>query len=69
MLQALRGRGALLRGVAQRRQEEAGKWRHLVFSPLEPVRQDGVEAAGNEPGDPQKSTCQRAHKHTTLITP
>lgn len=69
VLQALRGRGALLGGVAQRRHQETGEWRHLVFSPLKSVRQDGVEAAGNEPGDPQKSTCWRARKHSMLITP
>lgn len=55
MLQALRGRGAVLRGVAQRCQEEAGQGGGLLPSPAVPVHQHGLQAARGEPGDPQES--------------
>lgn len=38
-----------------------------MLSPLVPVHQHGVEAAGGEPGDPQESACQRHHERGTLI--
>lgn len=55
VLQALRGRGAVLRGVAQRCQEEAGQRGGLLPSPAVPVHQHGLQAARGEPGDPQES--------------
>lgn len=67
VLQALRGCGAALGRVVQRGEEEAGEGGNLVCCPVVPVRQDGVEAAGAEPGDPQESAWRRQRKHRTSV--
>lgn len=68
VLQALGGCGAAVGRVLQRGEEEAGEGSNLVFCPVVSLRQDAVETAGGQSGDPQKSTWQRQRKHSTSVT-